>query len=477
VQRSEQQARGVARLEVSFEDGTPETTRKLFLSFIDTHLREQGVEFVEQRSVTCGCGHVFQERTVNKRLADGHTDVLCPECEIRTPLTTPAREPELLKKTRGLRIDMSDQRSQSVSETKVSMKEAQDQGSRTTPLRILHLSDLHVGAGADPVSLLQPLISDLTDPSDLAVDHLDYLVISGDITNRADPAEFKKALEFVSALRERFALTAERCIIVPGNHDLDWKTRVYEWHSQLEVDVKRLPAGGYKQQGEGYLVRDDAKYPERFRNFSQYFHHPLLQREYPLDPEQQCISLLSTDTRLQFLAMNSSWEVDQWFPERSHLHEGALSRGLMAAQRQLEQARETGQLPAEVPVLKLAVWHHPITGNEKMQRDAFLGKLQQAGVRLILHGHVHELRNELMGYTDRSHQLHVIGAGSFGAPASHRPESAPRLYNLLVVTRDHALVRVHTRALLNKGGSWEGWAVWPGAKKSERRTYYEVPLR
>ncbi|WNG48784.1 hypothetical protein F0U60_35215 [Archangium minus] len=477
VQRAEQQARGVARLEVYFEAGTPEATRKLFLSFIDTHLHEQGVEFVEQRSVACGCGHVFQERTVNKRLADGHTDVLCPECEKRTPLTPPAREPELLKKTRVLLTDMSDQRSQSVSETKVSMKEAQTQDTQATPLRILHLSDLHVGAGADPVSLLQPLVADLTDPSDLAVNHLDYLVISGDITNRADPAEFKKALEFVSALRERFELTAERCIIVPGNHDLDWKTRVYEWHSQLEVDVKKLPAGGYKQQGEGYLVRVDEKYPERFKNFSQHFHHPLLQREYPLDPEQQCISLLSPDTRLQFLAMNSSWEVDQWFPERSHLHEGALSRGLLAAEQQLANARATGQLPADAPVLRLAVWHHPITGNEKIQRDAFMSRLQQNGVRLVLHGHVHEERADLLGYTHPSKQVHVIGAGSFGAPTHHRPESVPRLYNLLEVARDHSLVRVYTRALRRAEGAWEGWAIWPGAKRGERRTYYEVPLR
>ncbi|MFL5356781.1 metallophosphoesterase [Archangium sp.] len=475
VQRSEQQARGVARLEVYFDAGTPETTRRLFLSYVDTHLREQGVEFVEQRSVSCrGCGHVFQERTIHKRLADGHADVLCPECEIRTPLSPPAREPELLEKTWVLRTGMKDERSRIVSETKVSMTEAHGPDA---PLRILHLSDLHVDAGADPVSLLQPLIADLTDPSDLAVDQLDYLVISGDLTNRADPAEFKKVLELVSALRERFSLTAERCIIVPGNHDLDWKTRVYEWHSQLELDVRGLPAGSYKQQGEGHLVRLDAKYTERFRNFSQHFHHPLLQREYPLDPEQQCISLFSPDTRLQFLALNSSWEVDQWFPERSHLHEGALSRGLLEARRQLEQARATGQLPSDAPVLKLAVWHHPITGNEKMQRDAFLARLQQDGVRLVLHGHVHEQRADLVGYTDPSKQVHVIGAGSFGAPTHHRPESVPRLYNLLEVARDHSRVRVHTRALRKAEGAWEGWAVWPGATKSERRTWYELALR
>jgi NADH:ubiquinone oxidoreductase subunit C len=53
----------------------------------------------------------------------------------------------------------------------------------------------------------------------------------------------------------------------------------------------------------------------------------------------------------------------------------------------------------------------------------------------------------------------------------------PRLYNLLEVARDHSRVRVHTRALSKAEGAWEGWAVWPGATKSERRTWYELALR
>jgi hypothetical protein len=106
-------------------------------------------------------------------------------------------------------------------------------------------------------------------------------------------------------------------------------------------------------------------------------------------------------------------------------------------------------------LLRIAVWHHPATGNDKIAQDAFLGQLRQAGVRLCLHGHLHEDRADLLRWTD-PRRLYVAGAGSFVAVAGDRPESAPRLYNLLEIPPDRSLIRVHTRCKRRDGGAWEG---------------------
>jgi hypothetical protein len=82
----------------------------------------------------------------------------------------------------------------------------------------------------------------------------------------------------------------------------------------------------------------------------------------------------------------------------------------------------------------------------------------------------------LLNYLDPNRGLHVIGGGSFGAPTHLRPESVPRLYNLLEVRKDLQQLRVNTRCLRKQGGAWEGWAVWPGESPGSRRTYYEVQL-
>ena len=483
VKEGSKAVRGQARLDVYFDGTTQQGTRELFINLIEQHLHEHGVTLMERLSITCACGQVFPEDTVRKRLSAGHPDIGCPHCDHRTPLTLGAqqareRDPGLVKRLHALRTDIQEHRSQNIAGAKVSMTEARAvRSSQDTPLRILHLSDLHVREGDDPVSMLQPLAAALRDGYEgLGLERLDYLVVSGDITSRASPAEFEKARELVSGIIEQFSLTAERCILVPGNHDLDWNTEVYRWEKKRQVDASQLQPGTFVEQARGYLLREEAKYPERFRNFSQHFYHPLTQRPYPLEPEEQCLALLFSESRLQFLAMNSAWEIDEYFPERSGICEQALARGLSAADHALAQARKRGELPRDERVLRLAVLHHPITGNEKIQADAFLGRLQQADVRVCLHGHVHEDRAELVNYLHAQRRVHVVGAGSFGAPMPQRPESVPRLFNLLEVERDLSRIRVHTRAQRKQGGAWEGWAMWHGEKPGDRRAYYEFPV-
>ncbi|HEX8825794.1 MAG TPA: metallophosphoesterase [Archangium sp.] len=486
VQHVGQGARGLARLDVYFDTETPKSTRELFVNIIEEHLREHGVELLERLSITCACGKEFPEETVRERLAEGLTDIGCQRCDRRTPLTPGAQQsresnPALARQLQALRTHVQEQRSQSVAATRAEISEARVESTTPdTPLRILHLSDLHLGAGDDPVNLLQPLITDLMHNLDgPGVERLDHLVISGDLTNRASPQEFEKAYQFVSGLIQEFGLTAERCIIVPGNHDLDWDTEAYVWKKKRQVEASRLVPGTYRELGDGsLLLRDDAKYPERFKNFSQHFYHPLQQKEYPLTATQQCVVSSFFDSRLQFLALNSAWQIDESFQERSGIHEGALSHGLVEAERQLADARRAGKLREHDKVLRISVLHHPVTGNEKIQDDAFLRRLQQANVRLCMHGHVHEDRADLVGYLHPTRKLHVMGAGSFGAPTYHRPESVPRLYNLLEVRRDLGSVKVHTRCLRKQGGAWEAWAVWPGEKPGDRNPlpFYEVKL-
>ena len=134
-------------------------------------------------------------------------------------------------------------------------------------LRILHLSDLHITASDDPIVRLQPLLADLRDKEGgFGFERLDYLVLSGDLTNRATPEEFDKVYQLISRLIERFDLSAERCIIVLGNHDLSWDEQVYEWKQKRLVDPQKLPVGSFVPQGNGYLVRNDEQYYARFRS-------------------------------------------------------------------------------------------------------------------------------------------------------------------------------------------------------------------
>jgi len=64
------------------------------------------------------------------------------------------------------------------------------------------------------------------------------------------------------------------------------------------------------------------------------------------------------------------------------------------------------------------------------------------------------------------------------SPAAGRPESTPRLYNVLELQRDHSSIRVHTRQQPKPNGVCKGWNEWPMPDSSEGGLpYFDVPLK
>jgi len=321
--RKEDRRSGLAHLDLLFGEQTSTATRDLFTIFVEEHLQKEGVTIKEVLEMVCGtCEYRFDEALVRDRIQDGYADVLCPRCETRLPINEGAKKaresnPALGEELIALKQVIDQRKQEDISDVKQALKpvgvgDAPGEhpvaaaAPQPEPIRILHLSDLHLGADADPLVRLQPLVRDLQDEEGgLGFDHVDYLVVSGDLTNRASVEEFEQVYRFLSALIKRLKMTAARCIIVPGNHGLSWDHEVYEWRPKRRVNVGQLPAGSYVAQGEGFLVRDEERYDARFENFAK-FYHSLTQEPYPLKAGSQCLPFLFEETGIQFLAMNSA---------------------------------------------------------------------------------------------------------------------------------------------------------------------------
>lgn len=108
-------------------------------------------------------------------------------------------------------------------------------------IRLAVISDLHVGLAARSKDLCPQSIA--CKPKDRVrynnkaesayrkqfVDFVtqnkisaDYLVLPGDVTNRAHPEEVKLASEFINEASAALCIPPGRVIFVPGNHDVDW---------------------------------------------------------------------------------------------------------------------------------------------------------------------------------------------------------------------------------------------------------------
>ncbi|MEW8241440.1 MAG: metallophosphoesterase [Candidatus Thiodiazotropha sp.] len=111
-------------------------------------------------------------------------------------------------------------------------------------MRILIISDLHIGRSARCLSLIpnvdrlgsdgkedeaflknktdQKYIERLKYLKDSKNITVDYLILSGDITDEAEIEQFQHFDEFIGEVQHIFNLDKDKILFTPGNHDVDW---------------------------------------------------------------------------------------------------------------------------------------------------------------------------------------------------------------------------------------------------------------
>jgi len=323
---------GFAHVDVYFEKETPKRKQKEFISFVEDHLARNGVEIREHVVIKCACGHEFGEETLRQRIARGDKDVGCPGCDTRHNLTEGAagargRDTKIAQHTWALRTLIEKRREKMTKQVVQVLAKAENAKPASSPIRLLHLSDLHFTKDTPVEARLQSLVADIQHGECLGFEELDHVVISGDFTDRGCAEGFEKAYEFVSGLAEEFGLSAERFILVPGNHDVKDLAEAFE---------KRTSTDGTE------VTIQSARYTQRFKAFSDGFYHKFVLRPYPLDIKSQGMTIPFWETGIQFLALNSCWEIDQYNRKRKGVHPNAVANALSEANKQVKEAKKGG---------------------------------------------------------------------------------------------------------------------------------------
>src|SRR5688572_7574245 len=97
---------------------------------------------------------------------------------------------------------------------------------------VLHLSDIHRTPDdrSSNDSILLALERDLETNVLPEVGSIDAVVVSGDVTQSAEPAQYAEAETFLRQLLDSLGLETTRLLVVPGNHDVHWPTAAAAWH-------------------------------------------------------------------------------------------------------------------------------------------------------------------------------------------------------------------------------------------------------
>jgi hypothetical protein len=410
--RRADKSKGRGHLDLFFSGPIEEGLRRLFRDFVDDPLKSHGAALLSGLAFSCVCGKFeFSEDLLRDRLADAKTDVRCSRCDRAYSLFAAVQAPtaESEKRLAVLKTDIEKLTEESLRKVVDAVTNPRIEGEE--PIIVLHLSDLHFTPEMKVDSLLLPLEQDLRKL--IGEKSLDYLVVSGDFSDRCKEAGWVTAAKFVSELARGFGVDALRIVVAPGNHDL---TRGDEYF-RLVTKSTSIVDGRPVVTSEPVASE---KYPSRFHRFANFYHNLYVGKTYNEDPAKQ-YDLIPGESGLHFLALNSAWEVDQYYPERASLNYHAIAAALRSVKR--------------VP-LGIAVWHHAAAGDRKICETASTKLLAEGRFRIVLHGDVHEERNDALDYLDDEHRIHVVGCGSFAAGDKGRPESTPRSYTLLRVGRD-----------------------------------------
>lgn len=340
--------------------------------------------------------------------------------------------------------------------------------SKSDKIHILHISDLHITSEQDARNWCGQLADDLK--GGLGVGMLTAAVVSGDIGNHSLEEEYDTAKVFFDLLKAEFKLDASRVILVPGNHDLNWKLskKGYKLMEREDCQPEQLKPGLFIEvDPEVVRIRDDAKYKNRFANFGA-FYESVRGAPYPSDYDHQATFHFFPECNILIVGFNSAWQIDHEFRARADIHPGAVTEAL-------NRIRNT---PDFENAVKVAAFHHPVESRseDRIVDSGFLERLAVNGFCLCLHGHIHKSDSRMFNYDvpagDRS--LRFVGAGTFGAPMREWAYGHPLQYNLLEFSGAELTVRTRHRIELN--GAWEPHCIWRRGPGKDPSSAYTVKL-
>jgi hypothetical protein len=354
---------------------------------------------------------------------------------------------------------------------------------------IVHLTDLHLGVGgtsspADDRKLRVIRDEERTSVRDIAEEQLrrlartisdrnegiSALVLSGDITNRGNPAGYQELAGFLDACFGSLLPPPERIVATPGNHDVAWyvddPAKRYEHFIAhcVKVGYVTPPLDGidftdsrpvsdlsrhYLSDNEGWFIA-----PINTSNWSG-IEAELVDRDKRPIPATAVEALRATvaSDPTQALIVEQLLAFRQFDMSRVSKHQIREYRRVVAGARDA--------LPPGIEALPIAVMHHQLSAvGEREEIKAFesisnLGRvraiLNELGIAITLHGHKHDLltmwntieQASLHGRATGKHEMLVVSGGTIGGSPAPDAGRFATVIEVQPMLKGHA---VHVRS-------------------------------
>ncbi len=286
-------------------------------------------------------------------------------------------------------------------------------------LRILHLSDLHMGQerGAARWRLRDVLGQAWRDNLDaIAQDRpVDLVCFTGDLAFSGKPEQYREAGEAIEFLLRRLKLDKSRFFCVPGNHDIDRDLEEEVWRKLRDAnDVRpedfdpwiagqRTPRGCDDRWRDAVLLRRGA-YDDWLTAFGLDHLRPVHHRHGRLGYRITFApGELGNVAPLHIVGFDSAWlagDGDDREQDNANLRLTREQVGRLLSDDNGDAL--TGHT--------IGLMHHPFSNLIENESQSMPGLMSRMGLGLLLHGHLHDLR--LAEWASPHHGLYISSAGS-----------------------------------------------------------------
>jgi len=325
-------------------------------------------------------------------------------------------------------------------------------------ISILHISDLHRSKDCEisNVALLSSLLKDKDRYSvseSPKIQTPDIIIVSGDIIRGSIKPngsevevqnQYEEATAFLNELTTHFlAGNKKRIVIIPGNHDVDWKfskesmekidsANVFDEKNILKWEILKetlnqtsMTRWSWKDLSF-YKITDIDKYNKRleaYANFYTNFYEGT--RNYSIDPKEQYDIFDFPEFNLTITAFNSCYNNDH-LRLVGDIHPECIAN----VNLKLRELQKKGRLV-------LSTWHHNTKGlpyDSTYMDNSRLKNFIDSGISIGFHGHQHktELIHE---YSDAIEQKKIIvfSAGTLCGGPNELPTGNNRQYNIVEI--------------------------------------------
>lgn len=304
-------------------------------------------------------------------------------------------------------------------------------------LTILHLSDIQYGRHhVDREDHREPLYPDSDYSTQLIKmkERLDllskkniqpnFIAVTGDIAEWSLAGEYKEAEHFLAGIADHIGIDRRYILMVPGNHDINRKL----------CQAARLKA---EASGKSFKL----PYYPKFENYKKFFDKFYKKAKFP-------------DFVQPYKFIKNNLYVNFCFPEQNVLFAGLNScidesecdphHGLITVEQLRKAIKDLDERDPDRKMLRIALMHHNYHASSfhdeenLVDADELKPLFLNGGFHLILHGHQHLSRHEVVG--EGGKRIYVLATGSAGLDSKKLPKNSRRYQ---VIDINNNLVQVH----------------------------------